>query len=59
MNLLGMITFLLLIIAVDYFNFDRDRKRWGWLKGASRAKKAICISSILLLSIISYLGLSM
>ncbi|MEK5102786.1 hypothetical protein MKX83_12460 [Cytobacillus sp. FSL M8-0252] len=59
MDLLGMITFLLLIIAVDYFNFDRDRKRWGWLKGASRAKKAICISSILLLSIISYLGLRM
>ncbi|MED1606879.1 hypothetical protein P4U90_16260 [Cytobacillus kochii] len=39
MNLLGMITFLLLIIAVDYFYFDRDRKRWGLLKGASRAKK--------------------
>lgn len=54
------IAFLIIILAVlaDYFWFDVDKKRWGWMKNWSKLNKGLFFSGFIVISILIYMGLS-
>ncbi|MBB6447873.1 hypothetical protein [Bacillus benzoevorans] len=56
-----IIVLLIIVLAVimDYFWFDVDKKRWGWMKNWSKFKKIMFFSSFVVVSVIIYLGLSL
>ena len=58
---MGPIIIAIIIIAallVDYFWFDIDRKRWGWMNHWSNLNKALFFSSMLIVSAFIYFCLS-
>lgn len=56
-----IIVLLIIVLAVimDYFLFDVDKKRWGWMKNWSNLKKVMFFSSFVVVSVVIYLGLSL
>jgi|tagenome__1003787_1003787.scaffolds.fasta_scaffold17146183_1 hypothetical protein len=56
-----IIVLLIIVLAVimDYFLFDVDKKRWGWMKNWSKFKKVMFFSSFIVASVVVYLGLSL
>ncbi|WP_077619553.1 hypothetical protein [Bacillus sinesaloumensis] len=48
-----------LAVAADYFWFDVDKKRWGWMKNWSTFTKGLFVSGFVIVSILIYIGLSM
>ena len=56
-----IIVLLIIVLAIimDYFLFDVDKKRWGWMKNWSNLKKVMFFSSFIVVSVVVYLGLSL
>jgi hypothetical protein len=50
---------IILSVIADYFIFDYDDKRWGWLKGRSKRVRIGIISCYLVMSFIIYFALSL
>ena len=56
-----VIVLLIIVIAViaDYFLFDINKKRWGWMKNWSNLQKVLFFSSFVVSSVVIYFGLSL
>jgi hypothetical protein len=56
-----IIVLLIIVLAVimDYFWFDVDKKRWGWMKNWSKFKKVLFFSSFVVGSVIIYFAISL
>ncbi|MCP3738036.1 hypothetical protein, partial [Rossellomorea sp. BNER] len=56
----SFLVFLIIILTViaDYYWFDTDRKRWGWMKNWSNPNKVIFFSGFTIVSSLIYLALS-
>lgn len=54
-----IITLLILTaVLTDYFWFDVDQKRWGWMKNWSAFNKTLFVSGTVIVSVLIYIGLS-
>ncbi len=53
--------FLLIVVAVavDFFWFDVDRKRWGWMKNWSKLHKIMFFSGFIAVTLLIYVGVSL
>ncbi|MEK5440962.1 hypothetical protein [Fredinandcohnia sp. FSL W7-1320] len=49
---------ILFAIVADYFWFDTDKKRWGWMKNWSKLSKGLFFLGFAVFSILIYIGLS-
>ena len=51
---------IIIIAAVlaDYFWFDIDKKRWGWMNSWSILNKTLFFSGVFIFSALIYFGLS-
>ena len=58
MSSLTALFIIILAVLADYFWFDVDKKRWGWMKNWSKVNKALFFSGFIIVSIVIYLGLS-
>ncbi|NRD76578.1 hypothetical protein HPT25_03615 [Bacillus sp. BRMEA1] len=47
-----------LAVLADYFWFDVDKKRWGWLKNLSKLNKVLFFLGLTIISILIYFSLS-
>ncbi|MBT2218100.1 hypothetical protein KK120_20055 [Virgibacillus dakarensis] len=54
-----VIFIIVLAVIADFFWFDVDKKRWGWMKNWSNFKKFIFFSGFVVASVIIYFGLSL
>ena len=56
-----IIVLLIIVLAViaDYFLFDVDKKRWGWMKNWSNLQKVLFFSGFVVSSVVIYFGLSL
>ena len=45
-------------VLVDYFWFDIDKKRWGWMNKWSNLNKVLFFSGVFIVSALIYFGLS-
>ncbi|MCL9638181.1 hypothetical protein ACQKJG_30170 [Priestia megaterium] len=59
MSLLIVGIIIILSVVADYFIFDYDDKRWGWLKGYSIPVRIGIISCYLVISFTIYFALSL
>ena len=59
MSLLIVGIIIILSVVADYFIFDYDDKRWGWLKGYSKPIRIGIISCYLVISFTIYFALSL
>ncbi|MFP7736286.1 hypothetical protein ACLHDF_23370 [Priestia aryabhattai] len=59
MSLLIVGIIIILSGVADYFIFDYDDKRWGWLKGYSKPARIGIISCYLVISFTIYFALSL
>lgn len=59
MSLLIVGVIIILSVIADYFIFDHDDKRWGWLKSCSKPVRIGVISCYLVMSFIIYFALSL
>ncbi|CAK8583845.1 hypothetical protein BMEGG_06103 [Priestia megaterium] len=59
MILLIVAIIIILSVIADYFIFDYNDKRWGWLKGCSNPVRIGIISCHLVMSFIIYFALSL
>ena len=59
MSLLIVAAIIILSVIADYFIFDYENKRWGWLKGYSKPVRISIISCYLIMSFIIYCALSL
>ncbi|MCY9024027.1 hypothetical protein [Priestia megaterium] len=59
MSLLIVGIIIILSVIADYFIFDYDNERWGWLKGCSKPVRIGIISCYLVMSFIIYFALSL
>ncbi|MES5266637.1 hypothetical protein, partial [Priestia megaterium] len=50
---------IILSVVADYFIFDYDDKRWGWLKGYSKPVRIRIISCYLVISFTISFALSL
>ncbi|MDR7242497.1 hypothetical protein [Priestia megaterium] len=54
-----LVGILILALAVnDYFIFDVQNQRWGWLKEYSKPVRITIISSVMVMTLIRYAALS-
>ncbi|MBD8069579.1 hypothetical protein [Bacillus sp. PS06] len=58
MRLIVALLVILLVVVTDYFWFDVDKKRWGWMKKWSRFSKALFAGGFVIVSVLIYVGLS-
>jgi hypothetical protein len=49
---------ILLAVVADYYWFDVDKKRWGWMKNWSKFSKGLFFTGFIIVSVLVYLGLS-
>lgn len=49
---------IVLAVLADYFLFDVDKKRWGWMKNWSKLNKGLFFSGFTVVTVLIYLGLS-
>ena len=54
-----VIFIIVLAIIADFFWFDVDKKRWGWMKSWSNLHKVLFFSGFVVVSGIIYFGLSL
>ena len=56
-----IIVLLIIVLAViiDYFWFDADKKRWGWIKNWSNLQKVLFLLGFVVASVAIYFGLSL
>lgn len=54
-----VVIILLLSVVLDYIGFDRNGKRWGWMKHWTRMQKTLFLSSFFLAALVIYIGLSL
>ena len=59
MSLLIVGIIIILSVVADYFIFDYDDKRWGWLKGYFKPVRIGIISCYLVISFTIYFALSL
>ncbi|MBT2258420.1 hypothetical protein [Priestia megaterium] len=59
MSLLIVGIIIILSVVADYFIFDYNDKRWGWLKGYSKPVRIGIISCYLVISFTIYFTLSL
>ncbi|MBY0200195.1 hypothetical protein H7U05_23350 [Priestia megaterium] len=57
MSLLIVSIIIILYVIADYFIFDYEDKRWGWLKGCSKPVRIGVISCYLVMSFIIHFAL--
>ena len=48
-----------LAVSADFFWFDVDKKRWGWMKNWSNLQKALLFSGFVVSTVVIYFGLSL
>ncbi|MDR4889744.1 hypothetical protein RGU12_19815 [Fredinandcohnia sp. QZ13] len=55
-----LIALLIIVVALlaDYFWFDVDKKRWGWMKNWSKFHKGLFFSGFAVVTVLVYVGLS-
>ncbi|MFS0821854.1 hypothetical protein [Bacillus sp. 1P02SD] len=55
-----LIALLIIVVALlaDYFWFDVDKKRWGWMKNWSKLNKGLFLSGLTVVTVLIYVGLS-
>lgn len=58
MGIFTVIFIIVLAVIADYYLFDVDRKRWGWLKTGSKLTKGLFVSGLIAASILIYFGIS-
>ncbi len=56
---LPVLLIIILVVVVDFFWLDIDRKRWGWMKDWDKYQKGLFFAGFIILSFLIYLGLSM
>ncbi|WP_175639170.1 hypothetical protein [Metabacillus schmidteae] len=44
-------------VLLDYFWFDVDKKRWGWMESWSKFNKGLFFAGFIIASVLIYLGL--
>ncbi|CAI9392338.1 MULTISPECIES: hypothetical protein [unclassified Bacillus (in: firmicutes)] len=59
MNSFIVIIIIVLAIIADFFWFDVDKKRWGWMKNWSNLQKVLFFSGFAVVSGLIYVGLSL
>lgn len=59
MDVLVVSIVILLSVVLDYFWFDRDRKRWGWMKHWTSLQKGLFLSSFIVAAAAIYIGMSL
>ncbi|WP_019241931.1 MULTISPECIES: hypothetical protein [Bacillus] len=58
MGLLATLIIIILVVIVDVFMFDKDRKRWGWMKGWTNIQKLIFFAIFIIISCAIYFVIS-
>ncbi|SEM51293.1 hypothetical protein SAMN05192533_103200 [Mesobacillus persicus] len=58
MGFFTAVLIILVVVVADYFLFDMDNKRWGWMKNSSKFTKTLFFSGFIIASILIYLGMS-
>ena len=58
MNFAIPLIIIILAVLADYFWFDVDKKRWGWMKNWSAFYKSLFFFGFIVVSVLIYLGLS-
>lgn len=58
MNPINIILIIIAAVLADYFWFDVDKKRWGWMKNWSSLNKSLLFSGFIIVSALIYLALS-
>ncbi|WP_042351327.1 hypothetical protein [Bacillus massiliigorillae] len=58
MGLFATLLIIMLVVMADVILFDKDRKRWGWMKGWTNGQKALFFASFIAVSFIIYFVIS-
>jgi len=54
-----VIFIIVLAVIADFYWFDVDKKRWGWMKNWSNLQKVLFFSGFAVVSGLIYVGLSL
>ncbi|MCC5801171.1 hypothetical protein [Rossellomorea vietnamensis] len=57
MEVIILLFIVALAVVVDFFWFDINGKRWGWMKSWTKLQKGIFFSCFAVVSVLVYLGL--
>ncbi|SFF66746.1 hypothetical protein SAMN05216353_1052 [Halobacillus alkaliphilus] len=58
MEIIVALFVIVLAVVLDFFWFDVDRKRWGWMKKWTKVQRAIFLTGLIFLTFLIYLGMS-
>ena len=58
MGILATLIIIILVVIADVFMFDKDRKRWGWMKGWTIVQKLIFFTIFIIVSFVIYFFIS-
>ncbi|MFZ0369516.1 MAG: hypothetical protein WAM07_07935 [Halobacillus sp.] len=58
MEIVAALFVIVLAVVADFFWFDVDRKRWGWMKKWTKVQRAMFLTGLVTISFIVYLGMS-
>ncbi|MGP4077647.1 hypothetical protein [Halobacillus sp. K22] len=59
MEIVAALLIIGLAVVVDFFWFDVDRKRWGWMKNWTKVQRALFFTGLVSISFLVYLGISL
>ena len=58
MGILATLIIIILVVIADVFMFDKDRKRWGWMKEWTIVQKLIFFTIFIIVSFAIYFFIS-
>ncbi|MEH6944725.1 hypothetical protein [Bacillus sp. JJ722] len=58
MGLFATLIIIILVVMADVFMFDKDRKRWGWMKEWNNFQKLIFFAIFIIVSCAIYFLIS-
>ena len=59
MTLFAAILIVIMAVVLDFFWFDVDQKRWGWMKNWSMFHRILFFSGFILVSFVIYIGIGL
>ncbi|GEN52278.1 hypothetical protein [Halobacillus faecis] len=59
METAAIVIVIAIAVLLDYFWFDYDRKRWGWMKSWTRIQKGLFLASFFVAATVIYIGMSL